>query len=148
MFGHNVFTHPFEAQIGGTKRSTFLAEGSPMVSVKIDTTATNVSPNWEVTHQLPGWAESEPTKFIGYGASWTQYKTMPYVENNKGTHCFKVVESNDSAVPVGTTYGNCPDNGDEKGDENGEEPVEEEEKGTNWFLWGGIAAVVAVVFIV
>ena len=75
MFGHNVFTHPFEAQIGGTKRSTFLAEGSPMVSVKIDTTATNVSPDWEVTHQ-------------------------------------------------------------------------EEEKGTNWFLWGGIAAVVAVVFIV
>jgi hypothetical protein len=146
MFGHNSFTHPFEASNGWMQPAeTFAATEIPMVSVKIDTTATNISPDWKVSHKLPG-----NTAWNHYGSSWTQYKTMPYVETNKGTHCFTVAESNDSAVPVGTTYGNCPDdsdNGDENGDNAGDAGLPEEEKGINWLLWGGAVVVVGVLFV-
>ncbi len=99
------------------------------VEVKIDTTQPNTSPDFVVSHSLPNMEGFTP-----YGTDWAQYKTMPYVENNKDTHCFTVVESNESSVPVGTQYGNCPD----------ENPAES----NNLLLYGGLAAVAVVVLLI
>tara|TARA_R110000824_G_scaffold196955_14_gene380247 strand:- start:672 stop:1325 length:654 start_codon:yes stop_codon:yes gene_type:complete len=120
--------------VGGVQVAFTADDEDTMVSVKIDTTQPNKSPDFVVSHSLPGFNNTE---FTSYGTDWEQYKTMPYVENNKDTHCFTVVESNDAAVPVGTEYGNCPD----------ENPAESGLP-NNLLLYGGIAAVAVVVLLI
>jgi hypothetical protein len=170
MFGHNSFTHPFEAPNGWmqpteTKRGRRRAEGQGFAAEEFPTifdVAPDAGKEGEIVEIR--WDESAkcgPTdadvggyrpQFIDGGAGCTiksaadTVKWLRTVLTKTKGQGMKFVSLSPADMTANCAERDC-DNGDENGDNAGDAGLPEEEKGINWLLWGGAVAVVGVLFV-
>ena len=176
MFGHNSFTHPFEAPNGWMQPTeTFTAEEFPtifdeapdagkegeIVEVRWDESADCGPTDEEVGgYRLTfidgsggctikdaawtvNWLRTVRTRSKGQGVKFISLSPA-----DKTANCAGGCDDNHRKTTAeGCCDTDCKDGYEFDGDNKCVEPSFPEEKGTNWLLWGGIAAVGAIIFI-